>query len=53
MPNTLVDDANEDEFWYQTPKGPDMGGGVYQPGNSRGGGAKRPPMGGIGQAPRY
>ena len=25
-PSTLVDDANEDEFWYQTPKATDMGG---------------------------
>ncbi len=25
-PNTLVDEANEDEFWYQTPKANDIAG---------------------------
>lgn len=36
---TLVaDEANEDEFWYQTPKAQDMGGNYQQPAtNSRGG----------------
>ena len=49
----MVDEANEDEFWYQTPKGADVGGGIYYQGKSRGVGVKRPPIVVIGQAPRY